>query len=49
MHDSLQYISCSSLVYTHFRRVSVNQTAKLVRFSLCCACFLDSDCHGMSA
>lgn len=29
MHDSLQYISCSSLVYTHFRRVSVNQTAKL--------------------
>lgn len=49
MHDSLQCISRSSLVYTCFRRVSVNQTAKLARFSLCCACSGDSDCHGMSA
>lgn len=37
------------LVYTCFRRVSVNQTAKMARFSLCCACFGDSDCHRMSA
>lgn len=46
---SAVHLMLYSLVYTCSRRVSVNQAAKLARFSLYCACFVDSDCHGMSA
>lgn len=36
-------------IYSFQKSVCESQTAKLGRFSLCYACSMDSDCHGMSA
>lgn len=48
---TLQYIFQLFSGITSFRKVSASQTqtAELIGFSLCCACSLASDCHGMPA